>query len=39
MRIGRTLLAAASVAMLASIGMANAQTKVPGTQALDSVSC
>jgi hypothetical protein len=37
MRIGRTLLAAASVAMLASIGMANAQTKVPGTQALDSV--
>ena len=38
MRIGRTLLAAASVVMLATIGMANAaETNVPGTQALDSV--
>lgn len=37
MRIGRTLLAAASAVMLASIGLANAQTNVPGTQALDSV--
>ncbi len=37
MRINRTLLAAASAVMLATIGVANAQTNVPGAQALGSV--
>ena len=37
MRIGRILLAAASVVMLAGIGVANAGTNTPGTQALDSI--
>jgi hypothetical protein len=37
MRIGRTVLAAASAIMLASIGMAHAQTNVPGAKGLDSV--
>jgi hypothetical protein len=37
MRIGRTLLAAASAVMLAGIGSANAQTNVPGAKALDSI--
>jgi hypothetical protein len=37
MRIGRTLLAAASAIMLAGIGIAHAQTNVPGAKGLDSV--
>jgi hypothetical protein len=37
MRIGRILLAAASVVILTGIGPANAGTSTPGTQGLDSV--
>lgn len=37
MRFGRTLLAVAAASLLATIGIANAETKTPSAQGLDSV--